>query len=51
MMRNLQPQPQPQATCKFDLCSIAKLPGVDRVAKKVGERVWADNKNPKQTAG
>jgi hypothetical protein len=29
------------------------VPGVDRVAKKGGERerVWADNKNPKHTAG
>ncbi len=31
-----QPQPQPQTTFNFDLCSIAKLPGVDRAAKKGG---------------
>ena len=36
MMRRLQPQPQPRTTFKFDPCSIAKLPGVDRVAKKGG---------------
>jgi len=36
MMRHSQPQPQPQTTSKFDLCSIAKLPGVARVAKKGG---------------
>ena len=36
MMRHLQLQPQLQITFKFDLCSIAKVPGVDRVAKKGG---------------
>ena len=54
MMRHSQPQQQPQTTFKFDLCSVAKLPEVDRVAKKEGgegQRVWADNKNPGQTAG
>ncbi len=49
MMRHSQLQLQ--TTFKFDLCSVTKLPGVDRVAKKGGERVWADNKNPEQTAG
>jgi len=39
MMRHSQQQLQPQTNFKFDLCSIAKLPGVDRVAK-----------NPKQIA-
>jgi hypothetical protein len=58
MMRHSQPQLQPQTTSKFILCSVAKFPGVDRVAKKgggegegEGQRVWADNKNPEQTAG
>jgi hypothetical protein len=32
-------QPQPQTTFKFDLCSVTKLPGVDRVAKKGGGEV------------
>jgi hypothetical protein len=38
MIRHSQLQPQPQTTFKFDLCSIAESPGVDRVAKKRGER-------------
>ena len=36
MIRHSQPQPQPQTTFKFDLCSIAKLKQDYRVAKKLG---------------
>jgi hypothetical protein len=37
MIRHSQMQLQPQTTFKFDLSSVAKLPGDDRVAKKGGE--------------
>jgi hypothetical protein len=40
MMTHSQTQPQPQTTFKLDLCSVAKLRGIDRDAKKGEGASW-----------
>jgi hypothetical protein len=53
MMTHSQTQPQLQTTFKLDLCSVAKLQGIEigLIGMPKRERVWADNKNPKQIPG